>query len=134
LRNALRAQLFAGATPAEALTQLNDFCVHMLRTEFATAVVLRVDLGSGQVEAACAGHLMPFLTNSVPVAVPAPIRLSAPIGVNGASYFLSTFTVDPGHGLVLYSDGLVERRGEAIDDGLDRLAMTLGGAGAVPAS
>ncbi|PRC59128.1 histidine kinase, partial [Mycobacterium sp. ITM-2017-0098] len=42
LRNALRAQLFAGATPAEALTQLNDFCVHMLRTEFATAVVLRV--------------------------------------------------------------------------------------------
>ncbi len=134
LRNALRAQLFAGATPAEALTQLNDFCVHMLRTAFATAVVARVDLGSGQVEAACAGHLIPYLTNSVPKAVPAPIRLSAPIGVNGASYAPSSFTVGPGHGLVLYSDGLVERRGEAIDDGLDRLAKTLGGAGDVAAS
>ena len=30
LRNALRAQLFAGAAPAEALNQLNDFCVHMM--------------------------------------------------------------------------------------------------------
>jgi light-regulated signal transduction histidine kinase (bacteriophytochrome) len=134
LRNALRAQLFAGAGPAEALTQLNDFCVHMLPTAFATAIVARVDLGSGHVEAACAGHLMPFLTNSVPVAPPAPIRLSAPIGVNGASYAPSAFTVEPGHGLVLYSDGLVERRGEAIDDGLDRLARTLGAAGDVPAS
>jgi light-regulated signal transduction histidine kinase (bacteriophytochrome) len=134
LRNALRAQLFAGASPAEALTQLNDFCVHMLPAAFATAVVARVDLGSGHVDAACAGHLMPFLTNSVPVATSAPIRLSAPIGVNGATYAPSTFTVEPGHGLVLYSDGLVERRGEAIDDGLDRLARTLGAAGDVPAS
>lgn len=134
LRNALRAQLFAGATPAEALTQLNDFCVHLLPTAFATAVVVRVDLDSGLVEAACAGHLMPYVTNSVPVAVPAPIQLSAPIGVKGASYAPSAFTVDPGYGLVLYSDGLVERRGESIDDGLERLAKTLGGAGDVPAS
>ena len=133
LRNALRAQLFAGASPADALTQLNDFCVHLLPTAFATAVVARVDLGSGHVEAACAGHLMPFLTNAV-TAVAAPIRLSAPIGVNGASYTQNTFTLEPGHGLVLYSDGLVERRGEAIDDNMNRLAHTLGGAGDVAAS
>ena len=37
-----------------------------------------------------------------------------------------TFAVEPGHVLVMYSGGLVERRGEAIDDGLDRLAETLG--------
>ena len=65
LRNALRAQLFAGAAPAEALNQLNDFCVHMMPGAFATVIAARVDLGSGQVEAACAGHLIPFLTNSV---------------------------------------------------------------------
>jgi hypothetical protein len=34
----------------------------------------------------------------------------------------------------MYSDGLVERRGEAIDDGLDRLAERLGRAGNAPAS
>lgn len=135
LRNALRAQLFAGVTPAEALTQLNGFSLHMLPRAFATVLVAKVDLDSGRVEAASAGHLMPFLTNSVPRAVPAPIQLSPPIGVaKGAKYVPSTFTVDPGHGLVLYSDGLVERRGSAIDDGLDRLAVTLGRAGDVPAA
>ena len=45
LRNALRAYLFAGAAPAEALNQLNDFCVHMLPRAFATVIVARVDLG-----------------------------------------------------------------------------------------
>ena len=34
----------------------------------------------------------------------------------------------------MYSDGLVERRHEAIDDGMDRLAETLGRAGDAPAS
>ncbi|WP_406815347.1 SpoIIE family protein phosphatase [Mycobacterium sp. M23085] len=125
LRNALRAQLFAGAAPAEALGQLNDFCLHMLRGAFATVIAARVELGSGQVEAASAGHLMPYLTNST-AAVAAPIRLSPPIGVKGVSYAPSTFTVERGHGLVLFSDGLVERRGESIDDSLDRLAATLG--------
>ena len=135
LRNVLRSQLFAGATPAEALGQLNTFSLHMLPRAFATVVVARVDLGSGQVEAASAGHLMPFVTNSVPEAVPAPIQLSPPIGVaRGAVYAPSSFTVEPDHGLVLYSDGLVERRGRAIDDGLDELARTLGGAGDVGAS
>ncbi|WP_197512727.1 SpoIIE family protein phosphatase [Mycobacterium sp. 852002-10029_SCH5224772] len=134
LRNALRAQLFAGAAPAEALEQLNDFCLHMLPGAFATVLAARVDLGSGEVEAASAGHLMPYLTNSAVPAVPAPIMLSPPIGIKGVTYMPSTFTVEPGHGLVLYSDGLVERRGEAIDDGLDRLAETLARAGNIPAS
>jgi two-component system, chemotaxis family, sensor kinase Cph1 len=138
LRNALRAQLFAGAAPAEALQQLNDFCVHMMHGAFATVIAARVDLGSGEVEAACAGHLIPFLTNSVAHSVskatPAPIELSPPIGIRGVTYAASTFTVEHGHGLVMYSDGLVERRGEPIDEGIDRLAKTLGRAGDAPAS
>lgn len=134
LRNALRAQLFAGATPAEALDQLNDFCLHMMPSAFATVVAARVDLGSGLVEAACAGHLMPYLTSSSPSATQAPIQLSPPIGVRGVKYEHSSFTVESGQGLVLYSDGLVERRGESIDDGMDRLAQALGRASTAPAS
>ncbi|OBK82741.1 SpoIIE family protein phosphatase [Mycobacterium sp. 1165178.9] len=87
----------------------------------------RVDLRSGQVEAASAGHLMAYLTNST--AVPAPIKLSPSIGIKGVSYAASAFTIEPAHGLVLFSDGLVERRGESIDDGLDLLAEILGHAG-----
>ncbi|BDB45548.1 MULTISPECIES: SpoIIE family protein phosphatase [Mycobacterium] len=125
LRNALRAQLFAGAAPAEALNQLNDFCVHMLPSAFATVIAARIDLGSGQVEAASAGHLMPYLTDAASAATQAPIRISPPIGIRGVTYTPSTFVVAPGHGLVMYSDGLVERRRKSIDDGLDRLAETL---------
>jgi two-component system, chemotaxis family, sensor kinase Cph1 len=134
LRSALRAQLFAGATPAEALSQLNDFCVHMLPGAFATVIATRIDLGTGLVEAASAGHLMPYVTNGAPTALAAPITLSPPIGVRTASYVASSFAIEPDHGLVLYSDGLVERRGGAIDDGLDRLAEFLGSAGDKPAS
>lgn len=130
LRNALRAQLFAGAAPAEALSQLNDFCVHMLPGAFATVLAARIDLDSGRVESASAGHLMPYLTNGADPsgrpAVQAPIQLSPPIGIAGISYAPSTFTVAAGQALIMYSDGLVERRGEAIDDGLDRLAEILG--------
>jgi two-component system, chemotaxis family, sensor kinase Cph1 len=129
LRNVLRAHLFAGATPAEALNQLNAFCVYMMPGAFATVIAMRIDLGSGQVEAASAGHLMPFVTNSATAAVPAPIKLSPPVGVRGMTYAPSTFTVEPGHGMVMYSDGLVERRHSTIDDGLGRLADILGHAG-----
>jgi len=122
LRNVLRAQLFTGAAPAEALHQLNEFCLHMLPSAFATVLVARVDLVSGRVEAGCAGHLIPYLTNTSGPVVRAPIRLSPPIGIKGVSYEPSVFTLDPGRGLVIYSDGLVERRGESIDDNMDRLA------------
>ena len=133
-RNAFRAQLFAGAVPAEALNQLNDFALHMMPHAFATVLVARVDLASGHVEAASAGHLMPFLTSASSAAVPAPIELSPPVGVRGITYAPSEFTIAPGHGLVMYSDGLVERRRASIDDGLDRLAATLGRAEKVTAT
>jgi two-component system, chemotaxis family, sensor kinase Cph1 len=137
MRNALRAHLFAGATPAEALDHLNAFCVYMMPKSFATVLAARIDPASGLVEAACAGHLLPYLTttaDSAPPASTAPIRRSPPIGVRGMTYVPSTFTLDPGHTLIMYSDGLVERRGEVIDDGLDRLAVTLGAAHDVTAS
>jgi two-component system, chemotaxis family, sensor kinase Cph1 len=132
LRNALRAQLFAGASPADALTELNAFSVHMVSRAFATVIAARVDPASGVVEAASAGHLMPYLTGSTP-AVQAPVRLSPPVGITGLTYQPSTFTIDRGQGLVLYSDGLVERRHSTIDEGLERLAGVLGSAGSASA-
>lgn len=130
LRNALRAQLFSGVTPAEALTELNAFSLHLVSRAFATVIAARVDLGTGRVEAASAGHLMPFLTGSAARPVQAPIRLSPPIGVQGITYRPSTFTIERGQGLVLFSDGLVERRDSTIDDGIERLAISLEAAGA----
>ncbi|OPE44691.1 PP2C family protein-serine/threonine phosphatase, partial [Mycolicibacterium diernhoferi] len=129
LRNALRSLLFTGATPADALSQLNAFSRHLMARAFATAVAVRIDLDSGRTEAASAGHLMPYLTGGRTPVTAAPIRLSPPIGVKGGSYAHSEFVLERGQGLVMFSDGLVERRDGTIDDGLERLARVLDRAG-----
>jgi chemotaxis family two-component system sensor kinase Cph1 len=124
LRNALRALLFAGAAPAQALGELNEFSLHQVSRAFATVIIARVEPESGRAEAASAGHLMPFITG-FSAAVQAPIRLSPPIGVSGTTYHGSEFTLERGQGLVMYSDGLVERRHSTIDDGIARLGAAL---------
>lgn len=126
LRNALRANLFAGAAPGTAISDLNSFSVHLMPRTFATVIVARIDIRTGHVEASSAGHLMPFITGSVdntPTA--APIKLSPPIGVRGATYVTSEFVLEPGQFMVMFSDGLVERRTASIDEGLQRLASQL---------
>ncbi len=125
LRNALRSQLFAGATPAEALGQLNAFSRHLMERAFATVVAVRIDLDSGHTEAASAGHLMPYLIGGPGPLTAAPIQLSPPIGIKGGSYAPSEFVLDRGQGMVMFSDGLVERRDSTIDEGLVRLAREL---------
>lgn len=134
LRNALRAYLFSGATPAEALNELNEFSLSMVSRAFATVLAARVDLTSGHVDAACAGHLMPYLVTPRSAVIPAPLKLSPPIGVRDITYAPSTLTIERGAGLVMFSDGLVERRGRWIDGGLDMLGKTLAWAGDVSAS
>ncbi|WP_019512139.1 MULTISPECIES: SpoIIE family protein phosphatase [Mycobacteriaceae] len=126
LRNVLRANLFAGATPGTAISDLNSFSVHLMPRTFATVIVARIDIRTGHVEASSAGHLMPFITGSVddtPTA--APIKLSPPIGVRGATYVTSEFDLEPGQFMVMFSDGLVERRTASIDEGLQRLSTQL---------
>jgi len=61
---------------------------------------------------------------------------SAPLGVSGATARPEArFALGPGDGFVFYTDGLVERRGESIDDGIARLVAALGGLpGAPPAA
>ncbi|MGN7781472.1 SpoIIE family protein phosphatase [Mycolicibacterium sp. 22603] len=126
LRNVLRANLFAGATPGTAIGELNTFSIHLMPRTFATVIVARIDVHTGHVEASSAGHLMPFITGSAadtPAA--APITLSPPIGVRGAVYASSEFVIEPGQAMVMFSDGLVERRTASIDEGLQQLATKL---------
>ena len=47
-----------------------------------------------------------------------PIRTGVPVGVNGeVSYDSVTVTIPPRATLLVYTDGLVERRGESLDTG-----------------
>lgn len=125
LRNALRAHLFGGAPPHEALARINEFATHLLPDAFATAVVARIELGTGEIEMASAGHPMPFVIAPGVPARPAGLAISPPLGVTDAAYEPGTFHLAPGESVVVFSDGLVERRTEDIDAGLRHLGATL---------
>ncbi|CAM5324112.1 ATP-binding SpoIIE family protein phosphatase [Streptomyces avidinii] len=51
-----------------------------------------------------------------------------PLGVGGMPFEVTEFGVQPGSTLALYTDGLVERRGGDIDQGMERLRRSLAGA------
>ncbi|MDQ1518984.1 MAG: hypothetical protein QOI55_57, partial [Actinomycetota bacterium] len=88
---------------------------------FATVLCGTIDVARHRVTLANAGHPEPLLvsdhearyivtTTGVPVGVP-----------DGAPYSSTTFSVPPDATLLAYTDGLVERRRESLDVGLERL-------------
>jgi PAS domain S-box-containing protein len=96
-----------------------------LRPLFATVAVSVIDTTAGTVSVLSAGHPPPLVVDpdgTVRVAATAHRPL---LGVGGARLDPSPIPFPPGSVLVSYTDGLVERRGESIDAGLDRLARHL---------
>jgi PAS domain S-box-containing protein len=127
LRNALRAYLFESHPPAVALGRLNSLAWTIEQSVMATVVYLVFDPSSGRLCLANAGHLPPLL--GVPGRSPRYLDKgrSIPLGVRPATaYSEAEYVVEPGSTLLLYTDGLVERRGISIDDGLHRLAREVG--------
>ena len=126
---ATRAYASEGHDPAQILDQLNTLLCRTGMEGFATAVLLRLDPASGEVAYASAGHPHPLLCDAqgrVAVLDRAQGRLLgyAP----GADYTCARVVLEPGATMVLYTDGLVERRGEAIGEGTARLADALAAA------
>lgn len=127
LRFSFRA-LVQAATPAEeALHVLNGIALELGTT--ATVAYAEIDLASGACAVWRCGHLPPAVSDGDDGAV----RWIGGLDEGGPMLgFLDRIDVAPIRTnidrrdvLLLYTDGLVERRGEAIDDGLDRLARAL---------
>jgi chemotaxis family two-component system sensor kinase Cph1 len=125
LRNALRAYLFEGLPLITALTRLNEFTNALLPGVFATVLVAAIDADTGQVRTVCAGHPTPFIVSRDNDATAASVTVSPPLGVPYSGFEESTFVLERDDALVLFSDGLVEHRGEHIDTGLDRVRRLL---------
>jgi phosphoserine phosphatase RsbU/P len=126
IRSALRAYALETSDPAEALTRLDRKMQHFEPGALATVLYAVFDPGLGHVTISLAGHPPPVL------AIPGePARLAqAPpdlmIGVDPAARRRATrVEFPPGATLCLYTDGLIERRGEPIDAGLDRLCQSV---------
>jgi anti-sigma regulatory factor (Ser/Thr protein kinase) len=122
LRTALRAYALDGYPPGEALKRL-DRLLHTVRGEgMATAAYAVLDPLTGVVRIASAGHLPPVVVSTSGEArvldvVPAPPLGTLPFG----TYLETESTVGPGEALMLYTDGLVERRREPLTTGIERL-------------
>lgn len=125
LRSALAAYLLQGQAPAQALEHLNKFTTRIPGAMASTVTVMILDTGTGELRWACAGHPPPLVID--PHAHPYYLEdgRGPCLAVSDRLPFREGRTrIAPGSYLLLCSDGLFERRGEALDDGLDRLAAT----------
>jgi anti-sigma regulatory factor (Ser/Thr protein kinase) len=122
LRNALRAYALEGHAPPKVLDRLDAMTHSMEGQELATLVYAVLDPSTGSFEYSTAGHPPPLrLTADGDVALLEEGR-GPPLGAVLDSVFTeATGTLAPGETLLLYTDGLVERRDMWIDEGLERL-------------
>ena len=124
LRSAARALAKDAGGPSALLERLDGFVEMLEVARFTTIACAEVDIETGTLTYACAGHPPPLI-----------------VGIGGHSRFLEEGRSTPlgltkgpprrdGHArlrvdevLILYTDGLIERRGESLDEGLSRLTQ-----------
>lgn len=122
LRTTLRAYLFEGHGPMDCLNRLDAYIDSLLVDQVATAVVAVVDRAAGTVALARAGH--PPLIVARPdgsTLLEAASRPVLGVALPSRTNEPTILPLEPGTALLLYTDGLVERRGESLDDSLARL-------------
>lgn len=123
LRFAGRALAVHGLTPAQLLGHLNTLTGHASQGKYATVTVAVFDPATASMHYASAGHPPPLLRRSRDAEV---VRLDGGRGlvlgpVRSASYLQEEVVITSGDILVLYTDGLVEHRGEDIEDGINQV-------------
>jgi serine phosphatase RsbU (regulator of sigma subunit) len=120
LRHAVRAYAVEGHQPGAILHRVNELMRTLLPDELATICLMFVHPPTGRIRMASAGHLPPLISRDGEV----EFRVhSAPLlGVRAHRPEDVEFVLPPGATLVLYTDGLIERRDATIDEGLAALA------------
>ncbi|MDQ3671551.1 MAG: SpoIIE family protein phosphatase, partial [Actinomycetota bacterium] len=125
LRNAFRAYALDHTSPAAIIHRLSR---HIDEDAMATTICATYDPYTRELSYASAGHLPGLLLDPGPGTV---TRLkgpsSGPLGWLAPDTLRDEHvTVPPGSTLALYTDGLVERRGCDLDEGIDRLGTAIG--------
>jgi serine phosphatase RsbU (regulator of sigma subunit) len=121
LRYAIHAYAAQNDPPETILAKLSKLLSVTAGGQLATVLCVLVDVPAHQVTVASAGHLPPLLIGGGRSEY-LKSDVGLPVGVQAdASYVARTASVPRGATLLAFTDGLVERRGESLDDGLARL-------------
>ncbi|HVT67877.1 MAG TPA: GAF domain-containing SpoIIE family protein phosphatase [Trebonia sp.] len=126
MRSALRAYVLETSDPAVALAKLDRKMQYFEADSMATVLYGLLDPETGTLEISSAGHPPPVIAAADGTAGPIPLRPDPPIGVAAALTRRSDrFPLPEGALMCCYTDGLVERRGVSIDEGIGQVAATL---------
>lgn len=124
VRSALRAYAVTGQTPSEVLSSLDHLFDVLAEDRVVTVVVGLVNPKTGAVRLTNAGHPPPLVVRAdgaTSFCAPHSSLLIA-AGLGQSARPAQELELAPGDSLVMFSDGLVERRGESITVGMDRLS------------
>jgi PAS domain S-box-containing protein len=127
MRMALRAYALEGLSPAHALERLNVLLNELQPGAMATLLYAHIDLDAGALTLAKAGHPPPLLLAPPAKAEYIGGALAPPLGVSAlTTYEERSLELPSGSTVILYTDGLIERRGIPLDRGMELLARVAG--------
>ncbi|PWI45699.1 SpoIIE family protein phosphatase [Streptomyces sp. ICBB 8177] len=125
LRTVARTLATLEMLPDQVLSRLDETASGLGEGQFATCVCAVYDPVDRSCTIACAGHLPPVVVGADGSTRPVDLPPGVPLGVGGVPFESVEITVPEGGMLALYTDGLIERRGQDIDEGLELLCRTL---------
>ncbi|WP_137994378.1 ATP-binding SpoIIE family protein phosphatase [Streptomyces vilmorinianum] len=132
LRTAVRAYARLDLPPHEVLQLLDGLAAEIDASQIATCVYAVHDPNEGKLVYASAGHLPILVRDEDGTVRRAEDPTGPPLGTGGWLHTSGSIALPPGSTAVLYTDGLVERRREDIDEGVAALGRALSGAVGTP--
>lgn len=132
LRTAVRAYARLDLPPHEILQLLDGLATEIDANQIATCVYAIHDPNEGKLVYASAGHLPILVRDESGVVQRADEPTGPPLGTGGWMHASGSIPLGPGSTAVLYTDGLVERRDEDLDEGIAALERALAGATGTP--
>ncbi len=132
LRTAVRAYARLDLPPHEVLQLLDGLASDIDASQIATMVYAIHDPNEGRLTYASAGHLPILVRDEQGALHRGEEPTGPPLGTGGWLHASGSMEFPPGSTAVLYTDGLVERRSEDIDHGVDLLERALAGATGTP--
>ncbi|MFF4832216.1 SpoIIE family protein phosphatase [Streptomyces sp. NPDC001315] len=132
LRTAVRAYARLDLPPHEVLQLLDGLATEIDANQIATCAYAVHDPNEGRLVYASAGHLPILVRDESGTVLRADEPTGPPLGTGGWMHSSGSIPLGPGSTAVLYTDGLVERRDEDLDEGIASLERALAGATGTP--